>query len=131
MEILLNIAWAMLAGTAISAFLSSAPPRRKQFLIAFGALCCALLLLFPSISVSDDLHLQAFVGEDANPNKRLVNVAHVSVEHFATLVFVLSALLASLFRVFGLIRIAAAAPSLSSLLERPIHGRAPPTFSAA
>jgi len=130
MEILLNIAWAMLAGTAISAFLSSAPPRRKQFLIAFGALCCALLLLFPSISVSDDLHLQAFVGEDANPNKRLVNVAHVSVE-LATLVFVLSALLASLFRVFGFIRIAAAAPSLSSLLERPIHGRAPPTFSAA
>src|SRR5581483_9801448 len=130
MEILLNIVWAMLAGTAISAFLSSAPPRRKQFLIAFGALCCALLLLFPSISVSDDLHLQAFVGEDANPNKRLVNVAHVSVE-LATLVFVLSALLASLFRVFGFIRIAAAAPPLSSLLERPIHGRAPPTFSAA
>jgi hypothetical protein len=131
MEILLNAVWAILAGTAISAFLSSAPARRKQFLLAFGALCCALLLLFPSISVSDDLHLQAFVSEDANPNKKLVNAAHITVEHFAALVLVLSTLLASLFRLFGFIRIATAVPSLASLLERPIQGRAPPTPSAA
>ncbi|SRR6185437_3928396 len=131
MELLLNVVWALLAGTAVSAFLSFVPSRRKQFLVAFGALCCALLLLFPSISVSDDLHLQAFVSEDSNPSKKLVNAAHVSVEHFTAILFVLSALLASLFRVFGFVRIATALPSLSSLLERPIHGRAPPIRSAA
>jgi uncharacterized membrane protein YbjE (DUF340 family) len=131
MELLLNVVWAILAGTAVSAFLGSAPARRKQFLLAFGALCCALLLLFPSISVSDDLHFQAFVSEDSNPSKKLVNAAHVSVEHFTSILFVLSALLAGLFRVIGFIRIATACPSLSSLLERPIHGRAPPTAAAA
>ena len=131
MELLLNVIWAMLAGTAVSAFLSSAPAQRKQFLLAFGALCCALLLLFPSISVSDDLHVQVFVNEDSNPNKRLVNTAHISVEHFAAILFVLGALLAALFRVIGFLRIASAAPYLSLLLERPILGRAPPLLSAA
>lgn len=132
MELLLNAVWAIVAGTALSAFLSSAPARRKQFLLALSALCCALLLLFPSISVSDDLHIQAFVSEDSNPSKKLANAAaHVSVGHFTTILFVLSALLASLFRVIGFIRIAHAWPSLFSLLDRPIHGRAPPTLAAA
>lgn len=131
MELLLNVVWAVLAGTAISAFLSSAPGQRKQFVLAFAALCCALLLLFPSISVSDDLHFQAVVSEDANPNKKLINAAHISVEHFTTILFVLGALLAGLFRVIGFIWIATATPYLSSLLNRPILGRAPPVFSAA
>ncbi len=131
MELLLNVVWAILAGTAIAAFLSSAPAQRKQFLLALGALCCALLLLFPSISVSDDLHFQAFVSEDSNPNKRLVNGAHISVEHFTASVFVLSSILASLFRVIGVVGVATAVFHLSSLLERPILGRAPPSMSAA
>ena len=131
MELLLNVVWAIVAGMAISAFLSSAPARRKQFLLAFGALCCALLLLFPSISVSDDLHLQAFVNEDANPNQKLINAAHSAVEHFTMILFVLGALLAALFRVIEFIRIATTTPHLSSLLERPILGRAPPLLSAA
>lgn len=130
MELLLNIVWALLAGTAIAGFLSSAPARRKQFLLGLGALCCALLLLFPAISISDDLHFQAFVTEDSNPNKRLVNVPHITVEHFTTIAVVLTALLASLFRVIGFVRIATAVPYLSSLLERPILGRAPPLHSA-
>jgi hypothetical protein len=131
MELLLNFAWAILAGTAVSAFLSSAPGRRKRFLLAFGALCCALLLLFPSISVSDDLHFHAFVGEDANPNKRLLNVAHVNGVQFSAIVFALGALLASSFRVIAFIRITTAAAHLSSPVKRPILGRAPPLFSAA
>ena len=131
MELLLNIVWALLAGTTISAFLSSAQAQRKQFLLALAALSCALLLLFPSISVSDDLHFHAFVTEDSNPNKKLVRVAHQSVEHFTTITFVLGALLAALFRVIGFIRIATATPRLLSLLDSPIVGRAPPLFSAA
>lgn len=131
MELLLNLLWAVLAGTAISAFLSSAPAQRKQFLLALAALCCALLLLFPSISVSDDLHFQAFVSEDSNPSKRLVNAAHINVEHFTSILFILGAVLTALFRVIGFIRIATAARYLVSLLDRPILGRAPPLSSGA
>jgi hypothetical protein len=130
MEFLLNVVWAMLAGMAISAFLLSVPARRRRFLFAFAALCCALLLLFPSISISDDLHFQAFVSEDSNPGKKLASGAHLNVEHFTALVFALSAVLASLFRVTGFIGIPAAVPNLSSLLERPVLGRAPPLASA-
>jgi len=130
MELLLNIVWALLAGTAIAAFLSSTPARRKQFLLEFCALCCALLLLFPAISVFDDLHFQAVVSEDANPNKKLVNAAHISVEHFATILLVLGALLAGLFRVVGSVRSATAAPYLSSLLDHRLLGRAPPLSAA-
>ena len=131
MELLLNIVWALLAGTAIAAFLASTQVRLRQFLLALGALCCAFLLLFPAISVSDDLHFQAVVSEDANPNKKLVNAAHSSVEHFTTILFVLGALLAGLCRVVGFVRIATAAPYLSSLVDHPLLGRAPPLSAAA
>lgn len=130
MELLLNVVWALLAGTAIAAFLSSPPARRKQFLLEFGALCCALLLLFPAISVSDDLHFQAVVSEDANPNKKLVKAAHTSVEHFTAILFLLGALLAGLCRVVGFVRIATAAPYRSSLVDHPVLGRAPPLSAA-
>ena len=131
MELLLNIFWVLLAGTAVAAFLVSTPARLKQFLLAFGALCCALLLLFPSISVSDDLHVQAVVTEDSNPSKKLVNAAHISAEHFTTILFVLGALLAVLFRMVGFVRIGTVAPYLSSLLDQPVLGRAPPLSAAA
>lgn len=130
MELLLNVVWTLLAGMAIVVFLNSAPARRKQFLLGLGALCCALLLLFPTISVSDDLHFHAFVTEDSNPNKKLVNVSRITGEHFTTPVFVLTAESANLFRVIGFVRIATAVPYLSSLLDRPILGRAPPFIPA-
>jgi len=84
----------------------------------------------PIVSVSDDLHFQAVVSEDANPNKKLVNAAHISVEHFATILLVLGALLAGLFRVVGSVRSATAAPYLSSLLDHRLLGRAPPLSAA-
>lgn len=131
MELLLNIVWALLAGTAIAAFLASTQARLKHFLLALGALCCALLLLFPAISVSDDLHFQAVVSEDPNPNKKLVKAAHISAEHFTTVLFVLGALLAGLCRVAGFVRIATAASYPSPLLDHPLLGRAPPLSAAA
>ncbi len=131
MELLLNLVWVLVAGTSVSAFLLWAPNRRKEFLLGLGALCCALLLLFPAISISDDLHFQAFVSEDSNPTKRLANAVHVNVEHFATFLVVLSALLACLFRMIGFIRTAAAVPSPTLLMERAVLGRAPPFPLAA
>ena len=132
MELLLNVAWALVAGLAIVGFLGSAPTRMKQFLLALGALCCALLLLFPAISMSDDLHLEAFVTEDSNAGKRLANAAHLTNAEYSTAVLrVLGAPVTNLFRVIGFVRVATAVPHLSSLLERPVLGRAPPmSFTA-
>lgn len=131
MELLLNTVWALVAGLAIVGFLGSAPARRKEFLLALGALCCALLLLFPAISVSDDLHLEAVLTEDCNAGKRLANAAHLTNAEFTAVLLVLGAQVTNLFRVIGFVRVAAAVPHLSALLERPVLGRAPPLSSAA
>jgi|SRR6185437_623991 len=131
MELLLNLAWAVMAGTAILAFLLSAPDRHRRYALALGALCCALLLLFPTISVSDDVHIQAFVVEDSNPTKRLVNAAHTSLEHFTAVSFILGSLFFGLFRLGAYIRIFSAVPNPPSFLSRPVFGRAPPQPLAA
>jgi hypothetical protein len=77
MELLFNVVWFAMASVALGEFASRACPDRKQFLLALGALGCVLLLLFPVVSISDDLHLQTFVAEDSFAAKRLVsNAAH-------------------------------------------------------
>ena len=133
MELLLNIVWLIVAAAALWRFLGSASTSRKQFLVALGALVCSLLLLFPSISVSDDLHLQAFVAEDSSPGKRLVNVGgHSALSHqFAMFVTLFSALFAALRRITWFVRNSNPVSYLSALLERPVLGRAPPVSSLA
>jgi hypothetical protein len=73
MELLFNTAWFVVVVAAIAALLRS--EHRKavpvQLWLALGALVCAALILFPSISVSDDLHIDAFLVEDSNSTKRL------------------------------------------------------------
>jgi hypothetical protein len=69
MELLLNFVWFVIAGVALGDFARRAWPDRKQLL----ALGCGLLLIFPAVSVSDDLHLQTFVAEDSFASKRLVS----------------------------------------------------------
>ena len=80
MELFLNALWLACSAGAIIALL----PRRyclterKQFLPLASALCAAALA-FPSISISDDIHLDAFVVEDSGPAKRLTRaVAHAT-----------------------------------------------------
>jgi hypothetical protein len=55
-ELILNLAW---AATAILAFVLV--PRRDRH--ALAALACVIALLFPIISVSDDLHADATLFE--------------------------------------------------------------------
>ncbi|HEX8926695.1 MAG TPA: hypothetical protein VF786_12930 [Terriglobales bacterium] len=132
MELLLNLVWVLIAGTALSWHLRSAPKDRKQFLLALGALCCALLLLFPTISVSDDLHVQAIVTEDSSPTKRLASaITHAAPVYQIAIFFVFSALVAALFRTVCFVRTTTPAPYLSALLDRPVLGRAPPALSLA
>ncbi len=132
MELLLNLVWVLIAATALSWHLRSAPKDCKQFLLALGALCCALLLLFPTISVSDDLHVQAFVCEDSSPTKRMATaVVHVAPIYHLAVFFIFSTLLAALCRTIWFVRSASPVPYLSALLDRPVLGRAPPALSLA
>lgn len=132
MELVLNLVWVLIAATALSWHLRSESKDRKQFLLALGALCCVLLLLFPAISVSDDLHLEAVVTEDSNPTKRLVSaVTHVSPVYQVAIFFVFSALLAALRGTVWCLRSATSVPYISALLDRPVLGRAPPALHLA
>ena len=66
MELLLNAVWAVVSAIAVVGLLRSRRCRfkRKQ-LLHLGALLCAAVLLFPSISVSDDIHSEPFIVEDS------------------------------------------------------------------
>ncbi len=132
MELLLNLVWVLIAATALSWHLRSSTRERKQFFLALAALCCALLLLFPTISVSDDLHVQAFVTEDSSPTKRLASaVVHVAPIPQIAIFFAFCALLAALCRIGWFVRTASSVRYFSALLDRPVLGRAPPALSFA
>ena len=70
MELLLNLVWVTLAWLALVAFLhrrrSCTWTARVPYLKALLALACMLVLLFPVVSASDDLHPTQALFEDAN-----------------------------------------------------------------
>lgn len=70
MELLLNILWLALAGLASLPVLRkrSRPARREgvPYLTALLAVSCAIVLLFPFISASDDLHPTQAIAEDSS-----------------------------------------------------------------
>jgi hypothetical protein len=76
MELLLNLAWLLLALPAYWLWRQGAQVRGErrfnslQVLLALG---CALVLLFPVISASDDLHaMRAEMEDSSSSNKRAV-----------------------------------------------------------
>ena len=85
MELILNLLWLL---TALGAFAWWKPQlaragrkarRGYQALSPFLALACALAVLFPAISVTDDLHPQLAVIEDSSASRR--SVASVGGSH--------------------------------------------------
>jgi hypothetical protein len=70
MELLLNLAWLLLALPAYWLWWQSA--RRFNSLQCLLALGCVLVLLFPVISASDDLHAMQTEMEDSSTSKRTV-----------------------------------------------------------
>ena|SRR5271168_1061371 len=78
MELLLNLAWLLLALPAYWLWRRSADARgvRKvsalQCLLALG---CAVVLLFPVISATDDLHAMRSEMEESSSSKRAVRQA--------------------------------------------------------
>ena len=73
MELVLNLAWMLLALPAYWLWRRSA--RKMSSLQGLLALACALVLLFPVISASDDLHAMQAEMEDSSTNKRTVRLA--------------------------------------------------------
>lgn len=80
MELLLNLAWLLLAVPAYWLWRSSSPANRRhafsplQCLLALG---CALVLLFPVISATDDLHAIRAEMEESPVSKRSIRLASV------------------------------------------------------
>ena len=135
MEFLLNSIWFTLVAGAFFALLQAYRHglNRRRFLLALGALLCAAVVLFPSISITDDLHLDVFVMEDSNSTKRLGNV----VAHNAPLTkvawfgfFALSLMFVARQRSWR--QDENVSPSYKARpLIRPVLGRAPPVRSFA
>lgn len=95
MELLLNAVWLTLASTALLTLLWNHRSRSgsHSILLSLGALVCSSALLFPSISITDDLHLDVFVIEDSNSTKRIATaIAHAApaapVAWFGIFIFV-------------------------------------------
>jgi hypothetical protein len=78
MELLLNLAWILLALPAYWLWRRDAearPGRGVSSLQCLLALGCVLVLLFPVISASDDLHAMRAEMEDSSVSKRAVRQA--------------------------------------------------------
>jgi hypothetical protein len=78
MELLLNLAWMLLALPAYWLWRSDAGMRAARWVSSLQcllALGCALVLLFPVISASDDLHAMRAEMEDSSISKRAVRQA--------------------------------------------------------
>ncbi|HEV3307848.1 MAG TPA: hypothetical protein VGZ91_15530 [Candidatus Sulfotelmatobacter sp.] len=78
MELLLNLAWVLMALPAYWLWRRGAGARAEQrvsalqFLLALG---CVLVLLFPVISATDDLHAMRTEMEESSTSKRAVRQA--------------------------------------------------------
>jgi hypothetical protein len=77
MELLLNLTWLLLAIICSVALLRRAQkdPNSAQLWIFITAVVCIMVLLFPVISMTDDLHAEVFTAEESG--KRRVAVVHV------------------------------------------------------
>lgn len=77
MELLLNLAWLLLAVPAFYLWRSSERARRHKFgsLQCLLALGCVLVMLFPVISATDDLHAMRSEIEESQVNKRSLRQA--------------------------------------------------------
>src|SRR5271165_5605190 len=85
MELLLNVAWIALALVAVSSFIRRRRDcfwtRQVPYQKAILAIGCMLVLLFPVVSASDDLHPTHALLEDTN--KRIQQLT-VSLHHAAS-----------------------------------------------
>lgn len=98
MELLLNLVWLVLAAAAVLGFVRSGgkgSPERIPYTKSLLALGCTLVLLFPFVSASDDLHPTQAIFEDSSKRVQqgLTPATHPqSLPAFAMLLSLLSIL---------------------------------------
>jgi hypothetical protein len=135
MELLLNLVWLALALLSFGLFVMrrKATVRHLQapFGVALLALACALILLFPVVSASDDLHPTQAVLEDATKRiQQMVAPQHHS--NFSSASSMVPALLAVyLLAALVVLQVWQLDPSearVISLVRKPVPGRSPPSL---
>jgi len=136
MELLLNLLWMLLALPAYWLWRRGAGIRRGcgvsslQCLLALG---CVLVLLFPVISASDDLHAMRAEMEDSSVSKRAVRQA--GIDKSSTLVHRLqgppAAVVSAVWQVAAEVGRLEVTVTWASPLARPFvfHGGRAPPFS--
>lgn len=140
MELLLNLAWLLVAIVAVTLWLSQSR-RRPSGIISLClqsvALLCALAVLFPPISATDDLHATQLAVEASDVARKVLRSMNtVSSSGAVDWAHVLPALLLMALLVATRRKFICALPEAAHALPRtdffpPLHGRAPPLpFSA-
>ncbi|MGH9866144.1 MAG: hypothetical protein ACRD4H_12080 [Candidatus Acidiferrales bacterium] len=78
MELLLNLFWLISALIAVGSWWYARGEQRCHRLPQLVVLSCVLILLFPVISVTDDLHPIRPELEESSPSKKIKTAAHAS-----------------------------------------------------
>ncbi len=141
MEGLLNVLWLVIALGVVGLWRTrwsaarASRRRRPSFLHEAMALACALLLLFPVISLTDDLHPAFALAEDSVSSKRALQAWTVAHAPLATGKLVVHQFAVILARVcsfsYGTCRRVVQADALPAVAapRRCASGRSPPAFS--
>jgi len=142
MELTLNLVWVVVALVGIlaqvavltrAATCSDRPATTRQRIVA---MCCALVILFFVISMTDDLHNQAILFEEKKPSRVLSEVANAapsSAAQATPFVFLLPVCYASLTAALATVRRPVDiqhASIASAILPKLVDGRAPPVSLA-
>lgn len=134
MELLLNLLWFAIALIALYGFArtrrGSRQLRQVSYITPLIALACVLVLLFPIVSASDDLHPTQAIVEDAN--KRIQQVVTMQPAQTAPLLPMVP-LLRTICMLFSLLFVRFLDPAAAVLRavdgqRTPMAERAPPTL---
>jgi hypothetical protein len=83
MELLLNLVWLTFALLALGSRWQARSERHRDRLTPLVVLSCVLILLFPVISVTDDLHPIRPEMEESSVSKKIKAARHASSNHSA------------------------------------------------
>lgn len=129
MELLLNLLWFAIVAGGVITYLRAKPTAHNRFQLGLGALLCVSALLLPAISITDDLHFDAFAVEDSSPIKKLAQAeAHASPVSYTAWfgISLLALLLAARRRSTWNACVPCCEVFPNLLFARPVLGRAPP-----
>ena len=133
MELFLNLIWMSLAVAAFAVFLPGDRGSRRVVFVPYGkslfALACVVILLFPVVSASDDLHPTQAVSEEASKRVQLavapLHAQRTSPPPFTLLILLALCLLCSLVELQRFSLLVSKVSPTTAVMFRPA-GRAPP-----